>query len=294
MLRFAPSPNGRLHLGHALSALANERMARALGLPLTVRMEDIDRSRARTAHEAAILEDLAWLGIEWTPPMRRQSEHFGEYTDALDRLKGLGLVYPSFSTRREIAQFCKGAGLPRAPDGAPIFPGDDAVLGAVEVARRRAGDAPAAWRLRMGAAVAACGELSIDVTDADGVGLGQRPLAPLAWGDVVLARKDIPTSYHLSVVVDDAVQGISHVVRGLDLFESSAVHQVLQGLLGLPSPYYHHHRLVLGDDGRKLSKSNGAQSLKTLRDGGLTPDDVRARLTPPAPVKETASATDPW
>lgn len=277
MLRFAPSPNGPLHIGHALSALANERMAEAVRRPLTVRMEDIDTTRARPHFEAAILEDLAWLGIGWTPPMRRQSEHFAEYVDALERLRERGLVYPSFATRREIAEAARTLGLPRDPDGAPRFSGDAVILGEDEAARRRAADTPAAWRLDMARAVDGTGDLVW--TEVDAVGRASRTVRadPLAWGDVVLARKETPTSYHLSVVLDDAVQAITHVVRGLDLYHSTAVHRVLQALLELPTPLYHHHPLIMGDDGRKLSKSNGAQSLASLRAAGLSAEEVRRR-----------------
>lgn len=278
MLRFAPSPNGLLHLGHALSILANERMAGSLGLPLTLRIEDIDRSRARPAFEQAIVDDMVWLGVAWQPPMRRQSEHFDAYRAALDALAGRGLVYPSFATRREIAEACREPGAPRDPDGAPLFAGDAAILGEREAARRRARGEPAAWRLRMADAAALAGPLAMETVDADGRPLPPCPVDPLAWGDVVLARKDTPTSYHLAVVVDDAAQGITHVVRGEDLLAATAVHRVLQTLLGLPAPAYHHHRLILGDDGRKLSKSNGAKSLSALRADGVSAADIRARL----------------
>lgn len=274
MLRFAPSPNGLLHLGHAFSALTNEAVAAAVGAPLTVRMEDIDRSRARACYEEAILEDLDWLAIRWQPPMRRQSEHLEQYAAALDRLKARGLVYPSFASRREVIE-ATVAGGPRDPDGAPRFPGDAAVIGAAETARRRACEAPAAWRLAMARAVAAVGEVSWTHVDRAGRPVARILADPLAWGDVVLARKDVPTSYHLSVVVDDADQGIDYVVRGRDLAPATAVHRVLQVLLDLPEPRYHHHRLLLGADGRKLSKSNGDRSLRALREAGLTPAEVR-------------------
>lgn len=278
MLRFAPSPNGLLHLGHALSALANERMAARLSRPLTVRMEDIDRTRSRPEFERAILADLNWLGIDWQPPMRRQSAHFADYRAALDRLERMGLLYPSFATRREIAEACREPGLPRDPDGAPLFQGDAAILGEAEVARRRKSAEPAAFRLHMGEAARRVGDLAVETVDADGTPSGAFAADPLAWGDVVLARKDTPTSYHLAVVVDDAAQGISHVVRGEDLLAATSVHRVLQAILDLPAPLYHHHRLILGDDGRKLSKSNGAQSLAALREEGVSPQDIRKEL----------------
>ncbi|MCF3932244.1 tRNA glutamyl-Q(34) synthetase GluQRS [Acuticoccus sp. M5D2P5] len=278
MLRFAPSPNGLLHLGHALSAIANERMAEAVGRPLTLRIEDIDQTRARPHFEAAIIADLAWLGVDWTPPMRRQSEHFAAYRDALERLKARGLVYPTFASRREFAEVARMTGLARDPDGAPLFPGDAAILGAREAARRLAEAEPAAWRLDMTRALADLPPLTWTETDAAGGAARTIGSEPAAWGDVILARKDVPTSYHLSVVVDDAVQGISHVVRGMDLYPSTSVHRVLQTLLGLPAPLYYHHPLILGEDGRKLSKSNGAESLAALREAGATRAAVRARV----------------
>lgn len=273
MLRFAPSPNGPLHLGHAVSAIANETMAAKLGLPLTVRMEDIDRSRARPQHEEAILADLAFLGIAWSGPMRRQSEHFPEYADALERLRRRGLVAPSFATRREIA--CRTPGGRRDPDGAPLFPGDAAILGEAEAARRRASGEPAAFRLHMARAIAAVGAVAWTEVGATGGDPRRVAAAPERWGDVVLARRDVPTSYHLSVVVDDAAQGISHVVRGADLFAATAVHRVLQRLLDLPEPVYRHHPLVIGPDGRKLSKSAGSEGIAALRAAGMSAGAVR-------------------
>ncbi len=278
MLRFAPSPNGLLHLGHALSIFANERMAQALALPLTVRIEDIDRSRARPEFEQAIVDDIAWLGVAWVGPMRRQADHFADYRAALRALKANGLVYPSFATRREIAEACREPGAPRDPDGAPLYAGDAAILGEAEAARRRASGQPAAWRLRMAEAAERAGPLTMACVDAQGCPLGALPVDPLAWGDVVLARKDTPTSYHLAVVMDDAAQSITHVVRGEDLLAATAVHRVLQTLLGLPAPAYHHHRLILGEDGRKLSKSNGAKSLAALRADGMSAADIRRQL----------------
>ena len=289
MLRFAPSPTGFLHLGHVASALANERMACALGRPLTVRMEDIDTTRARAHFEDAILDDLAWLGIDWCPPMRRQSAHFGDYAAALEQLSHEGFVYPSFATRREIAEAAHRLGLRPDPDGGPRVRHDTQILGEIEHARRRADGTPAAWRLHMEKAVAATGALTWVEVSADGGDPCLIPADPLAWGDVVLARKETPTSYHLSVTVDDAAQAITHVVRGCDLRCATAVHRVLQTLLGLPAPAYHHHPLVMGPDGRKLSKSNGAESLAALREAGLSPDDVRCRAQ--AAVTSGARAT---
>lgn len=284
VLRFAPSPNGRLHLGHALSALLNARMAWALGGRLLIRIEDIDRTRCTPELEAGVLDDLAWLGLDWERPVRRQSEHFNEYAAALDRLSAMGLVRKAFLTRGEIARAVaqlaetRGQPWPRDPDGAPLYPGDEAVLSPQEIAAREAQGAPFALRLDMRAALARCaGPLSWqELQDDEGRQAPTRIAAdPARWGDVVLARKDTPTSYHLSVVVDDALQGITHVVRGRDLYEATAVHRLLQVLLGLPEPLYRHHRLVMGEDGRKLSKSQGDTALAELRKKGATPEEIR-------------------
>lgn len=291
VLRFAPSPNGRLHLGHALSALLNARMATSLGGRLLIRIEDIDRTRCTPELEAGVLEDLAWLGLVWERPVRRQSEHFNDYAAALDRLSAMGLVRKAFLTRGEIARAVakleeeRGAPWPCDPDGAPLYPGDEAVLGPEEIAAREAQGAPFALRLDMAAALARCTGLHADplswqeLSDDEGRQAPVRIAAdPARWGDVVLARKDTPTSYHLSVVVDDAVQGITHVVRGRDLYEATAVHRLLQVLLGLPEPLYRHHRLVPGEDGRKLSKSQGDTALAELRAKGVTPEEIRRRV----------------
>jgi glutamyl-Q tRNA(Asp) synthetase len=284
VFRFAPSPNGYLHLGHALSALINFDMARALGGRLLLRIEDIDRTRCRPEYEAALYEDLAWLGIAWQEPVRRQSEHFDDYRAAFARLEALGLVYPSFESRAEIAALvaereAAGALLepwPHDPDGAPLYPGTAKSLSAAERKRQIEAGAPYALRLDMAAAMARVGALEwAETGEGPGGETGAVAAAPVAWGDVVLARKETPTSYHLSVVVDDALQGVTQVVRGQDLFWSTSVHRLLQALLGLPEPTYHHHRLVLGPDGRKLSKSTRATALRTLRQDGVTPAAIR-------------------
>jgi glutamyl-Q tRNA(Asp) synthetase len=284
VFRFAPSPNGFLHLGHALSALINFDMAHAVGGRLLLRIEDIDRTRCHPEFEAAIYEDLSWLGIIWEEPVRRQSEHFHDYRAALARLDAQALVYPSFESRAEIAALVaeretKGPRRdpwPRDPDGAPLYPGIAKALSTAERRRRIEAGEVYALRLDMAAARARAGRL--DWTET-GVGPGGESgavaAAPAAWGDVVLARKETPTSYHLSVVVDDALQGVSQVVRGEDLFWSTSVHRLLQELLGLPAPTYHHHRLVLDPDGRKLSKSTRATALRTLRQDGATPAQIR-------------------
>ena len=279
VFRFAPSPNGHLHLGHALSALLNAELARALGGRLLLRIEDIDAARCRPEYETAMMEDLAWLGIAWEEPVRRQSEHFGAYSQALAKLEAQGLVYPSFESRAEIARLVAErdakAPWPRDPDGAPLYPGNAKALSADERAARMAKE-PYALRLDMNAAVARTGALTWVETGEDPKEEHDTLMAhPEAWGDVVLGRKETPTSYHLSVVVDDALQGVTHVVRGQDLQPATSVHRVLQALLGLPAPHYHHHRLVLDAEGRKLSKSTRATGLRELRADGATPADIR-------------------
>jgi glutamyl-Q tRNA(Asp) synthetase len=283
IFRFAPSPNGYLHLGHALSALLNHDMACAAGGRLLLRIEDIDAARCRPEFEAAIFEDLGWLGVTWETPVRRQSEHFETYRAALDRLEAQGLLYPSFESRAEIARLVaereREAPWPRDPDGAPLYPGNAKHLSAAERARKIASGIPFALRLDMERALAQAGALDWIETGC-GPGGETRTIAaaPRAWGDVVLARKDMPTSYHLAVVVDDALQGITHIVRGEDLFWSTSVHRLLQALLGLPAPTYHHHRLILDSEGKKLAKSTQATGLRELRARGVTPHEIRKRV----------------
>jgi glutamyl-Q tRNA(Asp) synthetase len=280
VFRFAPSPNGYLHVGHALSALLNFESARQTGGRLLLRIEDIDATRCRPEFEAAIVEDLAWLGISWETPVRRQSEHLAEYRDAIERLAAQGLIYPSFESRAEIARLVaqrEATGLwPRDPDGAPFYPGTAKALSADERARLLQSGAPYALRLDMEAARARAGELTwIEQGEGPGGETGMVAARPHAWGDVILARKETPTSYHLSVVVDDALQGVTDVVRGQDLFWSTSVHRLLQLLLELPQPLYRHHRLVLDAAGQKLSKSTLATGLRELRAQGATPADIR-------------------
>jgi glutamyl-Q tRNA(Asp) synthetase len=276
VFRFAPSPNGYLHLGHALSALVNFDMARAAGGRFLLRIEDIDAARCRPHYEQAIYEDLAWLGITWEDPVRRQSAHLDDYRAALGRLEGL--LYPSFETRGEIARLVaereRHAPWPRDPDGAPLYPGEARLLPAVERRRRMEAGEPYALRLDMAAALARTGALSWIETDCGGK---TTPVAasPQMWGDVVLARKETPTSYHLSVVIDDADQGVTHVVRGQDLFAATSVHRVLQALFALTAPIYHHHRLILDAHGQKLSKSTRATALRSLRETGTSSADIR-------------------
>jgi glutamyl-Q tRNA(Asp) synthetase len=290
VFRFAPSPNGRLHLGHALSAVTNRDMAARMEGRLLLRLEDIDTARCTPALEAALLVDLRRLGFSWEEPVRRQSEHFDAYAARLDELVRDGLAYPAFMSRGEIrahiAEHEAGGGRwPRDPDGAPLYPGLDRAMPERRRRARIAAGEPFAWRLDSAAAVDAAGP-TLDWTEIADAGRPEVTATveadPLAWGDVVLARRDVPTSYHLSVVVDDALQGVTHVVRGADLREATAVHRLLQRLLGLPAPIYHHHRLVLGPDGRKLSKSEGSAALVSLFEQGARIDDIRARLGLPA------------
>ncbi|WP_079545271.1 tRNA glutamyl-Q(34) synthetase GluQRS [Bradyrhizobium lablabi] len=280
VFRFAPSPNGYLHLGHAYSALLNFDSARESGGRFLLRIEDIDVARCRPEFEAAIYQDLAWLGIAWEQPVRRQSEHLSEYRDALERLSAEGLIYPSFESRAEIAKLVAqreaGAPWPRDPDGAPLYPGSAKLLSASERARLIEQGAPYALRLDMAAACARAGDLTWTEHGAGPDGeTGVVAVRPEVWGDVILARKETPTSYHLSVVVDDALQGVTEVVRGRDLFWSTSVHRLLQALLGLPEPVYRHHRLILDGAGQKLSKSTAATGLRELRASGVAPADIR-------------------
>jgi glutamyl-Q tRNA(Asp) synthetase len=280
VFRFAPSPNGYLHLGHALSALINAEMARAAGGRLLLRIEDIDAARCRPEYEAAIYEDLAWLGLTWEQPVWRQSEHTDDYRAALTKLDAMGLVYPSFESRAEIAVLVAAreakAPWPRDPDGVPLYPGTAKAMPPAERARRMTTAEPSALRLDMQAALARAGRLTWMETGAGPGGeTGSVMADPAAWGDVILARKDAPASYHLAVVVDDAAQGVTEVVRGCDLFHATSVHRLLQALLGYPAPRYHHHRLILDADGNKLSKSTAATGLRELRGRGATPGEIR-------------------
>ena len=280
VFRFAPTPNGYLHLGHAFSALLNLDLARQTGGRLLLRIEDIDLTRCKPEFETAIYEDLTWLGFAWDEPVRRQSEHLADYREALEKLSAQNLAFPSFETRAEIAKLVaqrEASGRwPRDPDGAPLYPGTAKLLSSDERARLLGSDAPYALRLDMAAACARAGDLfwAEHGEGPDGE-IGAVAARPEAWGDVVLARKETPTSYHLSVVVDDALQGVTEVVRGQDLFWSTSVHRLLQQLLGLPQPAYRHHRLILDAAGGKLSKSTEATGLRELRAGGARRADIR-------------------
>jgi glutamyl-Q tRNA(Asp) synthetase len=282
VFRFAPSPNGPLHLGHALSAFLNRDMAQAAGGRLLLRIEDIDLTRCTPEFEQGIYTDLEWLGIGWEKPVRRQSDHFVDYQAALKTLIDRGLAYPAFLTRGEVkarvaAAEAAGDPWPRDPDGSPLYPPDDRERSEDERQAMLASGIRHAWRLDMMKALDMIGEPLFWDETVDGETV--RSAADAArWGDVILSRSDAPSSYHLSVVIDDALQGVSHVVRGLDLHHATAVHRVLQTLLDLPAPIYHHHRLITDADGRKLSKSNGDTGLADLRAGGVTAHDVRHLL----------------
>jgi glutamyl-Q tRNA(Asp) synthetase len=286
VFRFAPSPNGYLHLGHAYSALLNFDLARQTGGRFLLRIEDIDPTRCRPKYEAAIYEDLAWLGMRWEEPVRRQSEHLGDCRAALEALAAQGLVYPSFESRSEIARLVaqrEAVGpWPRDPDGAPLYPGSAKLMSPDERTHLIEAGAPYALRLDMAAASAIVGDVTwIERGDGPGGETGTVVAHPQAWGDVILARKEAPTSYHLSVVVDDALQGATDVVRGQDLFHATGVHRLLQHLLNLPAPVYRHHRLIRDDLGRKLSKSTRSTGLSELRAAGATPADIRRLVNLP-------------
>ncbi|HEX2018352.1 MAG TPA: tRNA glutamyl-Q(34) synthetase GluQRS [Aurantimonas sp.] len=297
VFRFAPSPNGELHLGHAYSALLNHGLARAAGATFLLRIEDIDRARCTLAFERQIREDLEFLGIDWDGPPRRQSEHFADYAAALEALAAEELIYPGFMSRGEIRGFVdrheaeEGTAWPRDPDGAPLYPGLDRQLSSKERERKMSEGERFAWRLDMEKAIERVAALTWEESGHSSNGdTGEILARPLEWGDVVLGRLEMPTSYHLAVVVDDALQGVSDVVRGRDLFYATSVHRLLQALLGLPAPRYHHHDLILGPDGRKLSKSQGDTSIRSLREAGLTADDIRRMVgLPPRPAAERFS-----
>ncbi len=251
VLRFAPSPNGALHLGHAYSALCNERLAADLGGRLLLRIEDLDRARCKPQYETAILGDLAWLGLRFEARPRRQSEHDEDYAGALAQLDRQGLVYPCFCSRAEVARASAG----RDPDGAPLYSGACRALSRGERAERLARGDRAALRLDMRRAIASAPAGIVWQELGEGTAPVDRVAEPAAWGDVVLAGRDLAASYHLAVTVDDALQGVTDVVRGRDLSAATSVHRLLQELLGLPAPRYRHHRLALDFDGAKLSKS---------------------------------------
>ena len=293
--RFAPSPNGYLHLGHAYSALLNFDLARERGGRFLLRIEDIDATRCRPEFEAAIYEDLAWLGIFWETPVRRQSEHFARYRETIEALSAQGLIYPSFESRAEIARLVAQreavAPWPRDPDGAPLYPGVAKSLTPDQRTQLIAQGLPYALRLDIQVALTRTMELAwCEEGAGPGGEHGVVPAAPQAWGDVILARKETPTSYHLSVVIDDALQGVTHVVRGRDLFWSTSVHRLLQQLLGMPQPVYRHHGLIADSSGYKLSKSTDATALRELRRQGVTPSEIRRTVGLPANARNTTGS----
>lgn len=278
--RFAPSPTGRLHLGHAYSALLAYERAREEGGRFLLRIEDIDRGRSKAEFETGIYEDLAWLGLAWDTPVRRQSEHMDDYRAALAKLGERGLLYSCFCTRRDIRREIEAS--PSAPHGAegPLYPGTCRNLEPEARARRMDAGKPYALRLDLGKAM---DWLTVrnrqPVTFADEVH-GLTPVDPAGFGDVVLARKDIGTSYHLSVAVDDALQGVTHVIRGEDLLPSTHVHRVLQALLDLPEPRYHHHGLLYDGAGNRLAKRDKSITIRALREKGHSPEEVRRMARP--------------
>ncbi len=275
ILRFAPSPNGLLHLGHAYSALFTSLWAEALGGRFLLRIEDIDITRSKPEFTAAIFEDLAWLGLAWEEPVMRQSDRFAIYAAAADRLKRRDLLYPCFCSRAELAAHASGTD----PDGAPLYPGTCRHLPPGEARRRLEQGVEANWRLKTDDAVALTGVLTYSVagpTPADRPQI--RYARPERWGDVVLQRKGTPTSYHLSVVIDDDAEAVTHVTRGRDMEPSTDIHVLLQMLLGLGSPLYTFHKLILDAEGRKLSKSKGSPSLRSLREAGRTAEEIRRQL----------------
>ena len=296
VFRFAPSPNGYLHRGHAFSALLNSRAAQTTGGRFLLRIEDIDTTRARPEFEAAIFEDLAWLGLSWEMPVVRQSDRLEAYRSALAELRKLGLLYPSFLSRAEIAVIVSerdssGERWPRDPEGAPVYPGMERTWSEAKREAEMASGRAFSVRLDMARALAAapslswreiapCGTTQPSVVDAN----------PGEWGDVVLGRKEIPASYHLAVTVDDAFQGVTHVVRGNDLRPATSVHRLLQWLLGAPEPAYFHHRLILDAVGRKLSKSRGSETIRARRASGESAEALIAGL-PLLPVIAASSAT---
>ncbi|MEQ1801613.1 MAG: tRNA glutamyl-Q(34) synthetase GluQRS [Gammaproteobacteria bacterium] len=279
--RFAPSPTGDLHLGHACAALFAHRAARETGGRFLVRMENLDGGRCEERYEAGILGDLAWLGLDWEGPVRRQSEHLAEYRAALGVLEARGVVYPCFCTRGDIAREIEAmAGAPQGPDG-PLYPGTCRALSPDERAARLAGGATYALRLDVGRAMTKLDALPLRFEETGRGAAGDRGLIavePDLLGDIVLGRKDTGVSYHLAVVVDDADQGISLITRGDDLFAATHVQRVLQALLGLPAPRYRHHPLVRDAQGRRLAKRDRDQTLAMLRAAGVTPEDIRQKL----------------
>ena len=270
--RFAPSPTGHLHLGHAHAAMFAWRLARAGGGRFLLRLEDIDPGRCRPEYAASIAEDLTWLGLDWDGPIRVQSAHLPDYAAVLADLSRRGLVYPCFCTRADIAREAAGsAHAPHGPDGTPLYPGTCRHLPHERRNALYAAGTSHAWRLDMAAACAATGPLSFHERDE-----GRLSCDPAGFGDIILARKDAPASYHLCVTHDDALQGVDLVTRADDLKPATAVQRLLQALMGWPEPQYAHHRLLLGPDGRRLAKRDHAATLRDLRERGTSPAEARA------------------
>jgi glutamyl-Q tRNA(Asp) synthetase len=275
ILRFAPSPNGYLHLGHAYCALLNAATAKHLNGRFLLRIEDIDTTRCIPAYHDACLEDLAWLGLSWEEPVRIQSQHWDDYHSALTRLQQMQLVYPCFCTRREIGSVSSQLD----PEGAPIYPGTCKHRTAQDIAQRMQRSEPHAWRLDMQKALSLhTGALSYIRFLLPSMEQEQVAATPARWGDVILVRKETPTSYHLSVVVDDALQNVTHVIRGQDLESATDLHVLLMRLLGLDAPLYHHHKLLAYEQGEKLSKSKKSKSLRDMRAEGVSPDEIKKQL----------------
>jgi glutamyl-Q tRNA(Asp) synthetase len=275
--RFAPSPTGYLHLGHIRSALEGWRAARENGGRFLLRLEDIDRTRCRDECAAAIIDDLSWLGLDWDGPVRRQSDHFDDYRAALDRLEALGVLYPCFCTRREIqAEITRAGGAPQGEAGPP-YPGTCRHLDLADRLTKQRAGLDFALRLDLARAIGLTGALKW-IEEGSGK---PRPVTadPAAQGDVVLARKDTPASYHLAVTVDDALQGVTLVTRGADLIPATHIHRILQALLGLPTPHYRHHPLLTDAEGRRLAKRDRAFTIRAMRANGMRPDEIIARAT---------------
>ena len=272
--RFAPSPTGLLHRGHAYAALIAFRRAAREGGRFLLRIEDIDQTRCRPEFVDQLLNDLSWLGLKWEEPVLFQSTRFDAYASALDTLQQKGILYPCFCTRADIRREVEAApSAPHGPDG-PVYPGTCRALAPDEVSKNTEAGLPYAWRLDIAKASALVGK-TLSWRDERA---GDIKAKPEVFGDVVIARKDTPTSYHLAVVVDDAFQGVSHVVRGVDLFEATHIHRLLQALLNLPTPIYHHHDLLLDETGERLAKRRGSESLKSLRDQGVSKEQVLLSL----------------
>jgi glutamyl-Q tRNA(Asp) synthetase len=272
--RFAPSPTGHLHIGHAFSAWTAWHAAVEADGRFLLRLEDIDTVRCKPEFEQVILDDLIWLGLDWEEPVRRQSDHFDDYARVLERLQALGVVYRCFKTRREILE-----DIARAPHGpGEVYRGPLTPMSADEEAERIANDEAFAWRLSLDHCRDVLGERFASMRYRED-GAGEQVADPDPLGDVILARKDVGTSYHIAVVHDDALQGISHVIRGEDLAEMTPLHVLLQTVLDLPTPVYRHHRLLLDENGERFAKRNHSVTLKSLREQGVTPAELRTRFS---------------